>query len=396
MIRKKVLLRAPLLTNSGYGVHSRQIFSWLHEREDVELVVECLQWGRTSWLLDGDLENGTIGKIMNCSQPFKKEDIDISFQVQLPDEWDESLGKLNVGVTALVETDKCSSAWVEKCNKMDQIVVPSTFTKNVLKRSGPLKKPVTVIPEWFNPELMNKNKLVKTLDDDRFKCISEPFTVLMIGTLTSQAQQDDRKNLVNTIKWVSEEFKNKKDVAILIKTNFGKGTTEDKKLCSEYLKKIKPTLGLAEFPKIKLLHGNMKTEEVAALFNHEKVKLYVSATRGEGYGLPLVEAAASGLPIVATGWSGHLQFLDKEKFGCVDYNLKEISETRVDNRIFEKGFRWAEPLETSFKREIRKVYEDYNTSKVKAQEMMKNIQSNFSDTAIKKQYDELFKQCVKK
>ena len=396
MSRKKVLLRAPLLTNSGYGVHSRQLFTWLHERKDVDLVVECLQWGRTSWLLDSKLENGTIGKIMNCSQPFDKNEIDISFQVQLPDEWDENLGKINIGVTALVETDKCSSEWVEKCNKMDHIVVPSTFTKNVLERSGVVSKPVTVIPEWYNPEIENKSGLAETLDDERFNTITEPFTILMIGTLTSQMQQDDRKNIVNTIKWVSEEFADKKDVAILIKTNFGKGTTEDKRLCTEYLKKIKPVLGLGEYPKIKLLHGNMKTKEVAALYNHKNIKMYVSATRGEGYGLPLVEAAASGLPIVVTGWSGHLQFLDKDKIGCVDYNLKEISESRVDNRIFKKGFRWAEPLEASFKREIRKVYNDHNESKTKALEMMKNIQTNFDNTAIKKQYDKLFEGYSKK
>ena len=396
MSRKKVLLRAPLLTNSGYGVHSRQLFTWLHERKDVDLVVECLQWGRTSWLLDSKLENGTIGKIMNCSQPFDKNEIDISFQVQLPDEWDENLGKINIGVTALVETDKCSSEWVEKCNKMDHIVVPSTFTKNVLKRSGVVSKPVTVIPEWYNPEIENKSGLAETLDDERFNAITEPFTILMIGTLTSQMQQDDRKNIVNTIKWVSEEFADKKDVAILIKTNFGKGTTEDKRLCTEYLKKIKPVLGLGEYPKIKLLHGNMKTKEVAALYNHKNIKMYVSATRGEGYGLPLVEAAASGLPIVVTGWSGHLQFLDKDKIGCVDYNLKEISESRIDNRIFKKGFRWAEPLEASFKREIRKVYKDHNESKTRALEMMKNIQANSDNTAIKKQYDKLFEGYSKK
>ncbi len=80
----------------------------------------------------------------------------------------------------------------------------------------------------------------------------------------------------------------------------------------------------------------MTSKEVAALFNHHKVKLYVSATRGEGYGLPLIESAVIGLPIVATGWSGHLEFLNKENFGVVDYELVEISETRADGRIFGK------------------------------------------------------------
>ena len=63
-IMKKVLLRAPLLTNSGYGIHSRQLFSWLYERKDVDLTVECLQWGRTSWILDENQENGIFKKIM--------------------------------------------------------------------------------------------------------------------------------------------------------------------------------------------------------------------------------------------------------------------------------------------------------------------------------------------
>lgn len=391
---KKVLLRAPLLTNSGYGVHSRQVFEWLHGREDVDLTVECLQWGRTAWILDSKSENGIIEKIMNCSKPVEKGSYDISYQVQLPDEWDTTLAKKNVGVTALVETDKCSTEWVDKCNKMDTIIVPSTFTKNVLKRSGVLMKPVFVVPEWFNSVLNNKSTVGKVLNDKRFSKLSNKFNILAIGTLTSQDTIDDRKNLGNTIKWLCEEFKNDQDVGIVLKTNLGKGTTIDRSLCKKYVEEMISRYRKGSFPKIHFLHGNMKKEEVAALFNHNNVKMYVSATRGEGYGLPLIEAAATGLPIVATGWSGHLEFLDKELFGAVDYELVEISTNKIDDRVFKEGFRWADPDEDSFKQQCRNTYENYSQAKEKAKTLKKNILINFNSTCIKKQYDKIFEGLV--
>jgi hypothetical protein len=111
---KKVLLRAPLLTNSGYGVHSRQIYEWLEERADVELYVECLHWGFTSWIVDTEAEQGLFGRIMSKAVGNLAEvDFDVSFQVQLPDEWDTSLARKNVGVTALVETDICNLEWMK-------------------------------------------------------------------------------------------------------------------------------------------------------------------------------------------------------------------------------------------------------------------------------------------
>ena len=76
--------------------------------------------------------------------------------------------------------------------------------------------------------------------------------------------------------------------------------------------------------------------------------------------------------------------------------MTEISESRVDGRIFEKGFKWAEPLEDSFKKEIRKVYDDYKTAKLKARDMMKDIRIEFSSASIKTQYDELFERYSEK
>ena len=165
----KVLLRGPLLTNSGYGVHSRQVFQALENKEGIELFCQCTGWGACSWIVDPDEHNGLAGRIMRISTDLNQKDFDLSIQVQLPDEWDVKLAKRNIGVTAVVEGTKCSSAWVDACNNMDSIIVPSEFTKNVIKRSGITYKKIEVIPEWFNQSILSKSACDKIkYNDNRY------------------------------------------------------------------------------------------------------------------------------------------------------------------------------------------------------------------------------------
>ena len=65
----------------------------------------------------------------------------------------------------------------------------------------------------------------------------------------------------------------------------------------------------------------MDESEISALYRHDIVKALVAPTRGEGWGLPILDAAVCGLPVIATKWSGHLDFMKQVKFLDLDYNL---------------------------------------------------------------------------
>ena len=85
---KKVALRAPVLTQSGYGVHSRQVARWLINLADqgkIKLSIQAVPWGDTTWLLNRDDNDGLIGKLMDYSAG-NMEKQDVSFQVILPNE----------------------------------------------------------------------------------------------------------------------------------------------------------------------------------------------------------------------------------------------------------------------------------------------------------------------
>lgn len=383
---KKVLLRAPLLTNSGYGVHSRQVFSWLLEeskKRNFDLDVECLNWGNCSWIIDKDKESGLIGEIMKRSKPLAKL-YDVTFQVQLPDEWNPKLGKYNVGITAAVETDKCNPAWVDSCNRMDKVVIPSTFTKNVIKRSGILKTELVVIPEWYNEN-------IETTTEGLDLNTSTSFNFLLVGLLTGNSSNTDRKNIVTTLKYFCEKFKNNKDVSIILKTSMGKSSTFDKKKTKEYVKNVINACRKGnEFPKINLLYGNMSKKEMASLYKSKDVNCYITLTRAEGYGLPIIDAAASGVPIIATNYSGHLEFLKGEPFLPVDYQLVNVPDEKIDNRIFVKDTRWAEADKNSFFTKIDEVYNDYSLQKQNASQIQENIRKNYSKKAITRTYTSTF------
>lgn len=380
---KKVLLRAPVLSQSGYGVHSRQIARWLLGRSDVDLTIHPVSWGITPWYIDASACDGLIGKIMEKSKD-DKGPFDVSVQIQLPNEWTRGLAKKDVGVTAGVETTICNPTWVNAINGMSGgVIVPSTFVKNTFEKSASVDKDkLHVIPEAFFDAIEVKSNLKYQFDTS--------FNFLLVGQLTANSADVDRKNIFNTLKWFCETFHDDKDVGLIIKTNNGRETKIDRKLTTDIIRRVISQVRKGPYPRIHLLHGHMNDVEVVSLYKDPTVKAFVSLTRGEGFGLPILEAAASGIPIIATNWSGHLDFLKFGKFIKVDFELKPVPVSRVDGNIFVKDARWAEPTEEDVKRKLLKFREKPEIPTQWAVEMREIIQQKFSYTAVSKLYDEFW------
>lgn len=381
---KSVIFRGPVLTQSGYGQHSRMVAAWLLSRKDVNVKFQALPWGNTPWFLDANASDGLVGEIMKRTDVEPKQ-ADVSFQLQLPNEWDPKIAKHNVGMSAVVETDRCHPSWITACNAMDQVIVPSQHAKLALTNSGTVTSPLHVVPESYAEAIEHINA-DDVAQQERF---STPFNFLIFGQITGNNPHNDRKNTFHAIKWLCETFKNDPDVGIVLKTNMGRNSKIDRNMVKNMLVALLNEVRKGPYPKLHLLHGEMSDKEVACLYRHPQIKALVSLTRGEGYGLPTLEATASGLPVVATGWSGHLDFLNLGKFVSVYYQLGDVHPSRIDDKIFVKGARWANASEDDFKKRIRKFKDSPAIPKEWAQELRTKILPKYSLKNICAMYDDL-------
>lgn len=369
----KILLRGPLLSMSGYGTHARQFARYLQKLEEtaapgsLKIVFEILPWGMTHFMLNPALEDGLIGYILDKSAKSQigageYQFFDYTFQVQLPDEWNVFLGNYNIGVTAGVETDRCNPAWVDCVNRMDLVIVPSEFTKQCFLNTGAVTTAIEVVPEYY-PESYAGQDVSDVESQARSRLdvqLADTHTnFLFVGQFTGNNVDNDRKNIPFTIKWLNECLAGKEGVGVVLKLNAGAATQLDKKnvrkIVSDILREVRQPGQV--WPKFTLVHGHLTDQEMIALYTHDKIKAMVSLTHGEGYGLPLLEQAVCGKPIIATNWSGHTEFLNRGKWLPVEYKVATIHPSRVDNKIFMPTAQWAFPSEQAFKKRVLKFLE---------------------------------------
>ena len=382
MKRVRLLVRGPVLSASGYGEHCRFLIRSLLKNPLCDLYVDNIKWGNLGFDLSVYDEIPELKEIINNTKQIlatEKTFFDISVQVSIPNEF-KNISPYNVGVTAGIETDRVSREWIEKCNEMDKIITISEHSKHTLQQTAyqvdsevvQINTPISVVP--YPVILEEKQEDIDLQLDTDFNFL----LFCLMGT---------RKNVESTIAWFVEEFRNE-DVGLVVKTAFINGTIKDRRHTEKHLKRVLDSLGDRKC-KVYLLHGRLTGQEKNALYNHDKIKCLVSLTHGEGFGLPIFEAAYNGLPVIAPNWSGHVDFLNhdvvdkkgktkkKGLFSKVEYQVSEVQKEAIWDGVIPVGSKWCYPKKGSYKMKLREVYKNYGTKLSQAKKLKEKVREKY-------------------
>ena len=408
-MKKQVLMCAPFNTRSGYGDHARSIFYSIMDRENLEIKCVDVRWGSTprnhldpnnpkhKKLLDTFID----GK--NIQQP------DIYIDIRIPNEF-QTPAKVNIGITAGVEADICSAEFVMGCNKMNLNIVTSNFTRETFMRSvydkvndqtkqaeGEVRisKPMEVLSEGIDTNIY-KPISDAGRSDDPFKkqiydLIKENFVYLFVGQWGKGGYGEDRKNISVMIKTFIQTFANQKNPpALLLKTNGADFSILDRKEIVDKIREIKDQFKeLDSVPNIYLLHGDLTLEQMAILYNLPKIKAMLSCTHGEGFGRPLAEATCCDLPVIASSWSGQMDFLHPKQSTLIEGELKPIPKALIWKPIIVEPGKWFNVSEIDVVRKLRFFHKNHKKLKHQAKILGMNNRSKFSLTTMAKTFNKI-------
>ena len=380
------IIASPVATQSGYGHHAREVVTNIIEQKGKEWDIKLISmpWGNTpmSFPLSKEIATRLI------PLPIQQQP-DIWVQISVPNEF-QTVGKYNIGVTAVTEGDICPKEWIECINKMHLTIVPSVFAKQVLEKTAEennlsITTTIKVVSEYFDDSIYCKTETPLPILND----IHEQYCYLFVGHWLQGQLGEDRKNITGLIHTFLETFKNKTNPpALILKTSGATYSITDRFRMEKQINQLRSLHSSSKLPNIYLLHGDLSDEEMNQLYNHPKVKAMISFTKGEGFGRPLLEFTTTGKPLIAPYYSGQVDFLLKDSIIEIPGGLTEIHPS-ARNQFLIEGAKWFTPDYAYAKKVFRETFKHYNKFATVGRKQKKHVYENFTKKSIRKQYTEI-------
>lgn len=373
------ILQSPIWTRSGYGDWALAVAKSLLRYNKFDLQLAPTVWGACSKKnLEAEVNDPEGRELLNrvLRGPLQKQP-ELFIQMTIPNEF-SAPAKFNIGMTAGIETTVPRPEWIEGLNRMNLNLVTSVHARDVFVHANYAKKN----PDGSTEELKTKTPIEvlfwgadtkiyhKTSDkieslESTLNTIPESFAFLFVGQWTAGNIRADRKGIGYLLKTFLETFRNMDNPPCLIlKTSGAQICVMDKYECinkiNDVTNMVKSSLPEGtRLPNVYLLHGELEDVEMNALYNHDKVKVHVSFTHGEGFGHPLLLSTLSGKPLLSPQWSGHLDFLNPKFAKFFIGKLAPIPDEAV-NDWFVKDARWFDVDFDEASRKMKHYFQNYD------------------------------------
>jgi len=390
MNKPRFVISSPFDTYSGYGARSRDLIKAIIQSDKYQVELLSQRWGDTTWGFCKD--HPEWGFLLNYlgKREWNQTPTDYWMQITIPNEF-QPVGKFNIGVTAGIESDATKAEWVEGLNRMDLNWVSSNHAKTVFQNSSfekmdsrtnqqigivKLEKPIEVIFEGVDLTIYKPLDTPNTID---LSGIKESFCYLFVGHWMQGAIGHDRKNVGVLIKEFYETFKDHKGSkpALILKASVGTSSYISRESILDKIGKIKRSIHSKNLPNVYLLNGEFSDKEINELYNHPKVKAMVTTTKGEGFGRPLLEFSTTGKPIIASGWSGHLDFLNPSFTTLLPGHLENVHPSAANAWLVPES-KWFQVSGKDLRKSLKNVFKKYKEYSIKGKQQKHYVKTNFS------------------
>ncbi len=269
--------------------------------------------------------------------------------------------KQHIGV-CVFETMTPPKAWMSTLNEMDAVITASEFNKRVFETNN-VKVPIHVVPHCFDPQMFHKDV--------------NPSGRYGLTTFLSMGARKDRKNWQGLVKAFYDGFEKKDNVCLLIKTDKPDILESDIKrikLTCEWRSKDTAPIYLDR-------SGFCEFEDIPKFM--KKGDIYVSASLGEGFGLPGLHAMALGLPVITTKYGGVLEYAKED---VCTYIIPKHYKTypMMDGIPQFRNCIWPVIRISEIRDKMRQVFENYPREKTIS--AYKYVHSKFTYDVVGKRF----------
>jgi GT2 family glycosyltransferase len=333
---------------TGYAISSRELAQAL-DRQGVRLSYKYAYGPGTVFPREEPEQSESY--IINMIRARKLRPGGIQVVYGQGDVFQSNFGRYKIGFTML-ETDRIPAEWVRQANLMDEVWAPSQFNARTFRDSGVVRPihviPLGVDPDYFHPEIEHHK-------------LDGVFSFLSIF------EWGERKAPELLLSAFNNEFRANEPVILICKAlNVDPGVDVAQHIANLGLD---PNGGQIHFS----LNQVVPTYQLGCLYR--SADCFVLTTRGEGWGMPVIEAMACGLPVIATDWSAHCDFMDAENAYPLPIERLVPAQAKCP---YYAGFRWAEPSYQHLRRLMRHVFENQQEARAKGEKASADVRSRWT------------------